>query len=107
MTKNTTLHANARVAERLLDAGYDEDMITKIGLALDYVAPRFNVDTALRVLDLGQMVGNAWTDRSNGDQVWAIIRNRQVVTVMLRRRTQPATATALKVDQVTTIEAIA
>lgn len=105
--KNTTLHANGRVIERLEDAGFSNAKIDKIGSALDYIAPRFNRDTALKVLDLQGMVGKAWTDRSNGDQVWAIIRNRQVVTVMLRRSTQPATTSALRVAQVTDIKEIA
>ncbi len=106
MNTNTTLHANNRVTQRLEDAGYSDAMIGKIGSALDYVAPRFNRDTALKVLDLDAMVGRAFTNSSNGDQVWAIIRNRRVVTVMLRRATQPATTKALKVDFVTTIQDI-
>lgn len=37
---------------------------------------------------------------SNGDEVWAIIRDGEVKTVMLRRGTQPKTRTALRVEEV-------
>lgn len=106
MKTRTTIHANQRVVERLEDAGFSPDKIDQIGSALDYVAAKMNRSTALRFLDLDGMVGKAWTDRSNGDQAWAIIRNRRVITVMLRRSTQPATPAALKVEQVLDIKEI-
>lgn len=37
---------------------------------------------------------------SNGDTVWAIVREGRIVTVMLRRSTQPATPDAFGVDVV-------
>ena len=37
---------------------------------------------------------------SNGDQVWAIVRNGFVKTVMFRRSSQPATCEALRVELV-------
>jgi hypothetical protein len=37
---------------------------------------------------------------SNGDEVWAIVRDNAVVTVMLRRSDQPKTRQALRVDWV-------
>lgn len=40
------------------------------------------------------------TDASNGDAIWAVIRNHHLITLMLRRSTQPATPAALKVDTV-------
>jgi hypothetical protein len=37
---------------------------------------------------------------SNGDQVWAIIRDGRIHTVMLRRSDQPSTPQALRVSKV-------
>jgi hypothetical protein len=37
---------------------------------------------------------------SNGDEVWAIIRDGVVVTTMLRRSTQPKTCASLRVEHV-------
>ena len=74
----------------------------------------FPVDAVLRVI--AKKMGNdkpnsaavliGWTaDRwssglSNGDEVWAVIRDGEVKTVMLRRGTQPKTRGALRVDAV-------
>lgn len=44
--------------------------------------------------DRGSLIG------SNGNEVWAIVRDDELVTVMLRRSDQPATAGALRVEQV-------
>jgi hypothetical protein len=43
---------------------------------------------------------------SNGNTIWAIIRGGAVVTVMLRRDNQPATASAMHVDSVIGAERI-
>ena len=58
---------------------------------------------AIRLIALPEMVGKAWSDQSNGNEVWAIVRNRRLVTVMLRRSTQPKTAAAFDVERVTRI----
>jgi ribosome-interacting GTPase 1 len=98
---NTSIHANERVVERLIgDVGLAPSKVDTLGRIVDQVAGTLNVDTAIRVLDLGGMVGRAWTDRSNGDTVVAIVRNGIVRTVMLRRSTQPFTPEALQVRQV-------
>lgn len=47
-----------------------------------------------RTTDRGALIG------SNGDQVWAIIREGRVHTVMLRRSDQPSTPQALRVRRV-------
>jgi hypothetical protein len=47
-----------------------------------------------RTRDRGSLVG------SNGDCVWAIVRDGEVATVMLRRSNQPSTRAALRVDAV-------
>lgn len=53
---------------------------------------------AVRVLKLQGRRGT-WAG-SNGDEVWAIIRDGQVQTVMLRRSSQPRNAQAFSVDKV-------
>ena len=58
---------------------------------------------AMRLLTLPSQVGEAWGDRSNGNQVWAIVRYGELRTVMLRRSTQPATPQAFNVDKVTIV----
>lgn len=57
-------------------------------------------DFALRLLKLGAQRNEAWSEQSNGDEVWAILRRGEIKTVMLRRSTQPPTAAALRVDKV-------
>ncbi len=47
-----------------------------------------------RTQDRGSLVG------SNGDCIWAIVRDGAVSTIMLRRSNQPATKAALRVDAV-------
>lgn len=37
---------------------------------------------------------------SNGDEVWAVLRDGALVTIMLRRSDQPATPQALRVQHV-------
>lgn len=47
-----------------------------------------------RSIDRGGLIG------SNGTEVWAIVRDDTVTTVMLRRKDQPSTARAFDVDGV-------
>lgn len=97
-------HAYERVTERLTEAGYDQATIEKVYQAAEMLAAQSKSSSeAIRLLNLNSQVGKAWSDRSNGDEVWAIIRGRNLVTIMLRRSTQPKTASALKVDKVTII----
>jgi len=54
-------------------------------------------------LDAAIFVGtteDGWRGGSNGDQVWAMIRNGALKTVMFRRDSQPATPAALRVRTV-------
>ena len=53
---------------------------------------------AFKLLDLPYAVG-AFPE-SNGNEVWAIVRNRAVRTVMLRRSDQRSTCDTLRVDTV-------
>jgi hypothetical protein len=49
---------------------------------------------------VGHMPAGGWQGGSNGDVVWAIVRDGAIRTVMFRRADQPATPAALRVDKV-------
>jgi hypothetical protein len=89
-------HAIQRILERLTE---DEQrlargIVAKLGRALPHGSH------AVRIMRLQRQRNDAWSDVSNGDEAWAIVRDGRVATVMLRRSTQPATAHAMRVDQV-------
>lgn len=94
-----TIHALERAADRL---GIELDAETVQGIVrnADHIAHECGVDTAARVWRMSRMVGQAWSDRSNGDTVVAIIRNGEVATFMFRRSTQPHTPEAYNVRKV-------
>lgn len=91
-----TEHAMDRIAERL-SADERADVARRLA---DIVARGHAGSVAVRVARLQAMHGYAWSDVSNGSDVWAVIRDGQVRTVMLRRRTQPTTKHAFNVDRV-------
>lgn len=101
---SNTPHAQARIRERLGDAGFDPITIGKVFDAAQALARRSTADSeAIRLLRLDSQVNTAYGERSNGDNLWAIIRNGRLATMMLRRSNQPSTTTALRVDKVTII----
>lgn len=92
-------HSKGRIGNRLLKAGVIPRVIhPKIEFELLMVEPGEAV--AVLVMVLEEQVNEAWSEKSNGDEVWTIIRNQKLVTLMLRRHTQPKTPLALKVDRV-------
>lgn len=90
-------HAEERALERCTAAGMDAAAVVDVARRL---ARRSKVDTAYRLGTLPSIVGEPWSDTSNGDEVWAICRNQVVVTIMLRRSTQSKTAESLRVSEV-------
>ena len=97
-------HAHERITERLGDAGFNPTTIGQVFAAAETLAKRSTVASeAIRLLHLDAQVNTAYGDQSNGDNLWAIIRNGHLVTMMLRRTNQPATASALRVDHITII----
>lgn len=93
-----TRHALERASERLgvvLSHEIIEDIVTRA----DTYARAATCDTAVRLARTG-MVGQAWSEHSNGDTIIAIIRARTVVTFMFRRSSQPFTPTNLQVSEV-------
>lgn len=93
-----TRHALERATDRLgivLEPAIIESIITRA----DAHARTCKRDTAVRLMRTG-MVGQAWSEHSNGDSIVAIIRGGNVVTFMFRRMTQPFTPENLKVQEV-------
>ena len=81
-------HAFQRVTERLSDL-YDEATINKFYAVTKQIASRSTAKSeAIRLLVLPEQVGQKWGEQSNGNEVWAIVRNSNLVTIMLRRSTQ-------------------
>lgn len=102
---NTTQHAVNRVSDRLVANGIDRATAEDIVRTADAFASKCGPfeGVALRLRSLSTFIGQAWTDTSNGDTIVAIIRGRQVQTLMFRRRTQPFDRLALNVDRVVTL----
>lgn len=92
-------HAYQRVFERLTPAEQQE-LFDRLRV-LDTLKHNYcGHDWGIRVLRLGHQRNDAWSDESNGDEVWAVLRRGELKTVMLRRSSQPPTAQALRVDKV-------
>ncbi len=103
-----TLHALNRITGRLSQAGVNIDAIAK---QVEFVAGAYP-SMALLVWSFPRMYNDSsrpYRDReeSNGDQLWAICRNRKVVTWMFRRSNQPATKAALQVERVCKLRLLA
>ena len=87
-------HARQRLRERVPRAS-----LCRVLRRLACVAHRADGRSyAVVVSRLRRQVGRAWGGASNGDLVVAVLRNRRVSTVMLRRSSQPFTPRALGVD---------
>ena len=98
----TSAHAIERVRDRIAQAGINPDNLLKIA---DNMAAKTTRDTAMLMLTLPTHYGSAAHDYyqradSNGNQVWAIVRDKEVVTFMFRRADQPHTPEALRVRDV-------
>lgn len=103
-TTNGRGHAFDRVEERLTEAGFTAETRAKFFKVADLLARASKIESeALQLLTLPAQVGQAWSDKSNGNTVVAIVRNGRLATVMLRRETQPFTAEALNVKKVTKV----
>lgn len=92
----TSQHALARVAER-----FNPDDRRRVLSALERLDPgKYVTSAAVLLARLSEPYGFAWGDKSNGQDVWAVVREGRVVTVMLRRKTQPMDPSAFRVDRV-------
>jgi len=86
----STSHAQERVEERLTQAGWSAADRDKLYDFTSRWAVRTNTASeAVRVAVLPEIVGTIYGDESNGNEVWAIYRQRKLITVFLRRHNQP------------------
>lgn len=94
-------HAIDRINNRLVSNGIAPSDALDIARQLDAYADKCSPfeSVAVRIRSLAAFIGHAWSDDSNGDTIVAIIRGRQVQTVMFRRRSQPFTRDALNVER--------
>ena len=93
-----TEHASERILERCADAGVSPDFVEeRLAKALGRCKPTKSY--AIRLVALPKAVGS-YGERSNGDEVWAIVRSGIIQTVMLRRQGQTCTPSQFGVHEV-------
>ena len=102
-------HAVERIRIRIAQAGLD--LISILNLAEQF-AQKTTKDTAILLCTIQVHIGSTDADyyarqESNGNQVWAIVRDQQVVTFMFRREDPPTTPQALRVDEVVKLTPLA
>lgn len=97
-------HALARADERLTAAGLDPKKVYAKGAELATVTSKYWYSAAVLMVALDRNYGDTNAPRddrdSNGNEVWAVCRGGKLVTLMLRRDTQPKTCDAFGVDKV-------
>jgi len=95
-------HAEQRAAERIIAAGRSPQEAVSLAERIARAYPRTDIAVRLMVLEgaYGDTQDDILSRMSNGDEVWAIIRQGSVTTIMLRRSNQPRTPEALRVDKV-------
>lgn len=102
ITENITDHAVKQINDRMRKIGYSKEKRKKVtDKALEYTKKSKVRSEAVRMFTIPNIYGIPWSNESNGNEVWAIIRNNTLITVMLRRNTQPSTPQSLRVDKVT------
>lgn len=92
----STPHALGRMAERLSPA--DRQRVSDALARVE--SRRYRSSVAVRVARLSAPVGTPWGAESNGSDVWAVVRDGAIVTVMLRRKQQPTNPAAFGVERV-------
>ena len=96
-----TNHAWGRIWKRLAELGLTVPQRNTLKIMAICVARESKVPSeAVRICKLAQQHNRPWSNESNGDTVWAIVRDRDLVTIMFRRSTQPSTRKALRVAEV-------
>jgi hypothetical protein len=96
MTARLDAHAAERAAYRLADLPADVRE-KAVRLADAYAASHPTDRHAVRVHRGDTFHGHAWSEESNGHDVWAIVDNGVVRTFMYRRRQQAADRRAFNV----------
>lgn len=93
---NYSHHAMERATGRLGEV-IAPDIVKALCTLAEKAAETCHGSTAIKLAKLA-FVGAAWSNKSNGDTLFAIVRDRRVVTYMFRRSTQPFTTEALRVN---------
>ena len=102
LIESPSVHAIERINSRMKEIGYEAKERKKVATkALEYTRKSRANSEAVRLFTIPNIHGIPWSDKSNGDEIWAIIRDNVLVTVMFRRHTQPKTKQSLRVDKVT------
>jgi len=102
LIESPSYHALERINDRMKEIGYESKERKKVAeKALEYTRKSRTRSEAVRLFTIPNIHGIPWSDKSNGDEIWAIIRDNTLVTVMFRRHTQPKTTKALRVDKIT------
>jgi hypothetical protein len=87
------MHAQDRVEERLTLAGWQPAERNALFAFAEAWADRTDEESeAIRLKVLPAIVrarGDAYGVESNGNEVWAVYRHQELITVMLRRSEQP------------------
>lgn len=97
-----TEHCIKRLKDRLAEIGYFGEAPDRLRvLAYDLASKSKHQSEAIRLFKIKNIHGIPWSDDSNGDEIWAIIRGGRLITIMFRRSTQPMTAESLRVEKVT------
>jgi len=94
-------HAEHRLLERVMkQARISEDDALQLLSEAKLKAEMCEFKSQAVRLKTINFQGKAWTNKSNGDEIWAIIRSNKLITIMFRRSTQPKTCEALRVDNI-------
>ncbi len=95
-------HAQQRAEERISACGRNPAEAYSLAERIARAYPRTDIAVRLMVLEgaYGDTEEDILSRMSNGNEVWAIIRQGVVTTIMLRRDNQPRTTEALRVDKV-------
>ena len=93
-------HALQRLKDRVISNNIPLVEVDRILLRLEEIVDESKQDLAVKLYKFNKQ---QVSDLSNGDEVWAIIRDNDVKTIMLRRSTQPATCGALRVKRIVRI----
>lgn len=95
---SVSAHAQDRLRDRLAAIAPDQRSAC-MTLAFDYARWHPLGRHAVRVAVLDEPVGSPWDNDSNGNAVWAIVENGNVVTFMFRRSTQRVDRASFNVDK--------
>jgi hypothetical protein len=98
----TTMHGIERMKERVGRIGLPEDKYLQVmarSIAASRASEGGTLAAMVMLLDKSYRVVTSDGRESKGDQVWAVCRDGDFVTVMLRNHTQPVTAQKMRVDR--------